>query len=103
MSSNRSGESIYTVMNPLGDHQEEPQVPLAERPSSLSGRTVYCISQIIGGADILLKKIAESLPNHVPGVKTVFVRRATTYSADEPELWAEIERNRGLVIYGCAA
>lgn len=103
MSSNRSEEAIYTVLNPLGEHQETPQVSLAERPSALTDRTVYCISQIIGGADVLLKKIAESLPTYVPGVKTVFVRRATTYSADEPKLWAEIERNQGLVIYGCAA
>lgn len=103
MSSNRSEEAYYTVLNPLGEHQETPQVSLAERPSNLAGRTVYCISQIIGGADIFLKKIADSLPNYIPDVKTVFVRRATTYSADEPKLWAEIEHNHGLVIYGCAA
>ncbi|MCC7487901.1 MAG: hypothetical protein IT529_23270 [Burkholderiales bacterium] len=96
-------EASYTVLNPAGEHKQVPAVPLSARLAGLEGRTVYCISQIIGGADVFLKKIAQALPQYAPGVKTVFVHKTTAYMADDPALWSEIATKGHAVIYGCAA
>lgn len=103
MTSDSDREAIYTVLNPTGQQIEMPALPLAERIEDLKGKTVYCISQIIGGADTFLKKIADALPQYVPGVRTVFVHKATAYMADDPDLWEEITKDGHAVIYGCGA
>ncbi len=58
MTSDPDRQPIYTVLNPAGEQIEVPALPLAQRLPDLRGKTVYCISQIIGGADTFLKKIA---------------------------------------------
>lgn len=96
-------EPARNVLNPCGRRREVAESPLAERLESLEGKVVYCISQFVGGADVFLKKIADALPACVPGARAVFVKKATTYMSDDPELWAEIEREGDAVIYGCGA
>lgn len=103
MNDQSSGEPLYAVLHPGGVQQPVPAFPLAPRPQSLSGKTVYCISQIIGGADVFLQKIADALPQYAPGVTTKFVHKATAYMADDPELWKEITAQGSAVIYGCGA
>ena len=103
MTNQSDKEAIFTVLNPSGAQQEVASVRLAERVPDLNGKVVYCISQIIAGADVFLKKIADALPHYAPGVKTVFVHKSTVYSSDDPELWNEIVREGHAVIYGCGA
>ena len=103
MSNHSDREAVFAVLNPCGEEKAVPAVPLAPRIQDLSGKTVYCISQIIGGADTFLKKIADALPRYAPGVKTVFVHKATAYMSDDPELWNEIVKEGHAVIYGCGA
>ena len=94
---------LFTVVNPSGTPKEVSPTPLAERLQAIDGKTVYCISQHVGDADKFLKKIAETLPRTIPGVKTVFRRRTSAYMEDEPELWSEIKKEGAAFIYGCGA
>ena len=103
MSNDASREAIFAALNPGGEQKEVAAVALAQRIPDLAGKTVYCISQIIGGADTFLKKIADALPRYAPGVKTVFVHKSTAYMSDDPELWDEIAKGGHAVIYGCGA
>ena len=103
MTSQSDKEATFTVLNPSGTQQQVASVPLAARIPDLSGKVVYCISQIIAGADVFLKKIADALPRYAPGVKAVFVHKSTAYMSDDPELWDEIVRKGHAVIYGCGA
>lgn len=96
-------EPVFEVLDPTGLHAQVQTSALAPRLESLGGKVVYCISQFVGGADVFLKKIADALPNRIPGAKAVFVHKATSYMSDDPELWAEIEREGDAVIYGCGA
>jgi hypothetical protein len=96
-------QPVFDVLNPCGVRRAVAETPLAERLESLEGKVVYCISQFVGGADVFLKKIADALPAWAPGARAVFVKKATTYMSDDPELWAEIEREGDAVIYGCGA
>ena len=103
MSNHSEKEATFTVLNPSGTEHAVASVPLAERIPDLSGKVVYCISQIVGGADVFLKKIADALPRYAPGVKTVFVHKSTPYMSDDPQLWDEIVSKGHAVIYGCGA
>ncbi|MGP1677824.1 MAG: UGSC family (seleno)protein [Burkholderiales bacterium] len=96
-------EATFTVLNPSGTEHEVASVPMAARIPDLGGKVVYCISQIVGGADVFLKKIADALPRYAAGVKTVFVHKSTPYMSDDPELWDEILSKGHAVIYGCGA
>lgn len=103
MTSHSDTEATFTVLNPTGTQNDVASVPLAARIPDLSGKVVYCISQIVGGADVFLKKIADALPRYAPGVETVFVHKSTAYTTDDPELWDEIVSKGHAVIYGCGA
>jgi len=96
-------EPEYEVVDPTGEALAAAlRVPNARLPD-LSGKVVFCISQVIGGADTFIEWISLLLPEFAPGAKTVFVRRESTYMADEPALWARVEAEADAVIYGCGA
>ena len=98
-----ASEPVFEVLNPTAAQRHAAACALAPRLDSLAGKVVYCISQFVGGADVFLKKIADTLPGYAPGVRTVFVHKVTTYMSDDPDLWAEILREGDAVIYGCGA
>ena len=93
----------FTVLNPSGLKREVVPTTLAARIPDPNGRVIYCVSQHIGGADVFLKKVAETLPQVVPGVKAIYERRKTAYMTDDPELWSVITKKADAVIYGCGA
>jgi hypothetical protein len=96
-------ETAYAVVNPSGLQRPVDPIPLSDRLHDLGGKTIYCISQYIGGADAFLERVATALPKYVSGVKTVFRRKPAAYMTDDPELWNEIETEADAVIYGCGA
>jgi hypothetical protein len=99
-----SGHSnTFAVLNPCGIEKEVPPVPLAPRITDLNNKTIYCVSQFVGGADGFLQKITDLLPRYVPGVKTVFKHKESTYMSDDQPLWDEIRKEADAVIYGCGA
>jgi hypothetical protein len=93
----------YITLNPCGEKQEVQAVPMTPRLPDLKDKVVYCISQFVGGADTFLSKVAEALPQHAPGVKTVYKRKPSAYGSDDPELWTEIKEKGDAIIYGCGA
>lgn len=93
----------FAVLNPAGEPHFAPPLTPTKRLASLEGKTVFCISQVIGGADTFISWVAENLHRHAPGVKTVFIRRETTYMSDDPALWQRVADEADAVIYGCGA
>ena len=96
-------DSTFAALNPCGLEKEVPPVPLAPRITNLDNKTIYCISQFVGGADGFLQKITDLLPLYAPGVKTVFKHKESTYMSDDQPLWDEIRKEADAVIYGCGA
>ena len=93
----------YAALNPRGLKPEAALVSMAPRLTDLQGKVVYCVSQVVGGADRFLQTVAEVLPRYAPGVKTVYRRKPSVYGTDDPELWEEITRQADAMIYGSAA
>lgn len=93
----------YRVLSPAGLQKGVVSSPLADRMTDPKGKTVYCVSQVVMGADILLGRVAKLLPSYAPGVKAVFKRKPAAYMTDEPEFWDEIASEADAVVYGCGA
>ena len=98
-----ASDVAYRVLNPAGLCHEVTATPLAARIPVLTDKVVYCVSQVVMGADILLEKIANALPEYAPGVTAVYKRKVAAYMTDEPELWDEITSEADAVVYGCGA
>ena len=89
-----------TVLNPLGVAPPIKLKPMAPRPASLDGKTIYLVDNGYLGSDNLLKEMVIWFNNNMPKVNAVFKRQQGGFSADDPVLWAEIKEKADGVIIG---
>jgi hypothetical protein len=87
-------EPKLTAVSPKGTPPAIQLYSMAPRASSLDGKTIYVVdaTSFLGG-EALLKKMQAWFQQNMPGVKTVFRKKAGEYAADDPRLWAEIKAN----------
>ncbi len=89
---------LYTVLNPTGDAPPIERKPMAQRPPSLDGKTVYLVDVTFNGGDLLLEQMQRWMTANMPKVKTILRTKKGAYAADDPELWKEIKSVDGLMI-----
>jgi hypothetical protein len=93
-----TGPAKITAVNPKGTPPAIQLIPMAPRLDSLDGKTVYLIDTGFHGSDMLLQQIQEWFKRNMPGVTTVFKRKAGPYAQDDPPLWKEIKEKGNAVI-----
>ena len=71
---------------------------MAARSSDLSGRAIYFVDVQFMNGDLLLEQMRRALAGRYTGVKTMFRRKKGGYSEDDPQLWAEIKKDHGLMV-----
>jgi hypothetical protein len=91
-------QPLYTVLNPTGNPPPIERRAMAQRPASLSGKTVYLVDETFDGGDKFLEQMKAWMAVHMPDVKTEFRAKKGAYSADDPDLWKEIKSVNGLMI-----
>jgi hypothetical protein len=91
-------EPLYTVLNPTCNPPPIERRAMAQRPASLSGKTVYLVDETFDGGDKFLQQMQVWMNAHMPDVKTVFRAKKGAYAADDPDLWKEIKSVNGLMI-----
>jgi hypothetical protein len=91
-------QPLYTVLNPTGNPPPIERRAMAQRPASLSGKTVYLVDETFDGGDKFLQQMQSWMAVHMPDVKTVFRAKKGAYAADDPDLWKEIKSVNGLMI-----
>jgi hypothetical protein len=91
-------EPLYTVLNPIGIAPAIERKPMAPRPESLDGKTVYLVDVTFNGGDLFLQEMQKWMAVNMPETKTVFRIKKGVYAADDPELWREIQAVNGLMI-----
>jgi hypothetical protein len=96
--SSASVEPLYTVLNPIGIAPAIERKPMAPRPESLEGKTVYLVDVTFNGGDLFLQEMQKWMAANMPDTKTVFRVKKGVYAADDPELWREIQAVNGLMI-----
>lgn len=94
--------SMVTVLNPQG--QPYPNVtrlmPMAPRPDTLDGKTLYFVDVRFMGVYTFLKEMMDWFSRNMPRVKTVFRDKVGDYYKDDPDLWAEIRAEGDAMVMG---
>ena len=91
-------ESKIAVLNPRGNPPPIPLVPLAPRPASLDGKTVYFIDIKYEGGASLLRAIMDWFTKNIPTASLIFREKAGSYDEEDAKLWAEIKEKGAAVI-----
>jgi len=92
------GSERIVVMNPMGYPPTIKQLGMASRLDSLDGKTVYLVDVRFDDGDILLQQMQAWFAEHMPKVKTVFVRKSGVYMEDDPKLFQEIQERGDAMI-----
>ncbi len=87
-----------TVLDPQGRPPSIPLIPMAPRPDSLAGKTVYFVDVRFMNGDVLLKEMQKVFTERYPEVKTEFRQKRGGYTEDDPKLWAEIKERGGVMV-----
>ncbi len=92
-----------SVLNPAVANKMAERLPLAPRPLSLDGKTIYMVDINWGGTDTaysIFEEMKAWLAQNMPAVKTVIKIKRGGYDADDPALWKEIAQNGNAAIIG---
>jgi len=90
-----------TVLSPKGQPPPIQMKPMAPRLDTLDGKTVYLVNDGYLGTDILLGEMQAWFKANMPQVNTVYkVKGGGGFTAEDPDLWAEIKAKADAVIMG---
>jgi hypothetical protein len=91
-----------TVLTPLGTPPPIKLRPMAPRPASLEGKTVYVLDQGYPNSDKLMMEVTAWFEKNMPETKAVFRRmgRGGKPSPGTPDLFTEIRENADAVVIG---
>lgn len=86
------------IFNPRGTPPAINLRPMAPRPASLEGKTVYFVDVRFMNGAAFLGEIQKLFAEQYPNVKTELRQKRGGYTEDDPELWAEIQKHDALVV-----
>ena len=96
-----AGEEKITVLSPKGQPPSIQLKPMAPRLDTLDGKTVYLVNDGYLGTDILLGEMQAWFKANMPELTTVYKRKGGGgFTAEDPELWAEIKEKADAVVMG---
>jgi hypothetical protein len=100
----REKQVYKEVLNPKAQQELEWNIqPLVERPSTLTGKTVYLINTRWHGAEEqepLLLAIRAGVEDMVPGINVVYKLKKGPYTYNDPDLWNEVAAKGDAAIIG---
>ena len=79
------------VLNPRGIMPSIERVPMAKRPSSLDGKTIYIVDTKFANTKPFVNAVHDNLAAAYPKTKWIAVDKIGGYMQDDPKLWAEIK------------
>jgi hypothetical protein len=86
------------VFNPRGTPPPIRLRPMAARPASLEGKTVYFVDVRFMNGSVFLAEIQKVFAERFPGVKTELRQKRGGYTEEDPELWDEIQAKDALMV-----
>jgi hypothetical protein len=94
-------EQKITVLSPVGQPPPIQLKPMAPRLNTLDNKTIYLVNDGYLGTDILLNEMQSWFKKKMPKVKTIYRQKGGGgFTAEDPELWAEIKDKADGVIMG---
>ena len=90
-----------TVFSPMGKPPAIELKPMAPRLATLDGKTVYLVNDGYLGTDILLGEMEAWFKANMPKVNIVYrAKGGGGFTAEDPQLWAEIKEKADGVVMG---
>lgn len=95
-------EGQITVMNPRGIMPAIQRIPMAERLSTLDGKTIYIVDTKFANTKPFVNALRDNLAAAYPNTQWIGVDKIGGYMQDDPELWAKIkaEGDGAIVLLG---
>ena len=88
-----------TVINPRGIKPPIRQIPMADRPKTLDGKTIYLVDSRFPRTRTFVEELFRILKENYPKTNWVLEDKYGGYMDDDPELWAEIkEKGHGMIM-----
>jgi hypothetical protein len=92
-------EGKIVVMNPRGIQPEIRKIPMATRPATLDGETVYIVDTKYPNTKPFVNSLFDALKAKYPNTNWVLRNKLGGYMDDDPKLWAEIkEKNAAAIV-----
>lgn len=102
-------EIRYSVLSPeaetctSGGGASVPVAPMARRPDTLDGKTVYLVDTGFGGSARFMQQLQRWFSEHMPSVVTVRRRKpGHVFMDDTSDLWEEIKAKGHAAVLGVA-
>jgi hypothetical protein len=86
-----AAEGKIIVMNPRGIMPAIKRIPMAPRPATLDGKTIYIVDTKFANTKPFVNAVRANLAAKYPETHWVSVDKAGGYMQDDPKLWAEIK------------
>ncbi len=91
-------EAKIVVMNPRGIQPEIRKIPMAPRPETLDGRTVYIVDTKYPNTKPFVEALFAALKAKYPKTTWILRDKFAGYMDDDPKLWAEIKEKKAAAI-----
>ena len=85
----QDSEAKIVVMNPRGIQPEIRKIPMAERQSTLDGKTVYIVDTKYPNTKPFVNELQSSLQAKYPKTTWIIREKFGMYMDDDPALWKE--------------
>jgi len=94
-------EQKITVLSPMGKPPAIQLKAMAPRLNTLDGKTVYLVNDGYLGTDLLLGEMEAWFKANMPKVNIVYrLKGGGGFTAEDPQLWAEIKEKANAVVMG---
>ena len=91
-------EAKIVVMNPRGIMPEIRKIPMAPRPETLKGETVYIVDTKYPNTKPYVNELFAALKAKYPETNWILREKFAGYMDDDPQLWAEIKEKEACAI-----
>ena len=92
-------DAKIAVMNPRGIQPQIRRIPMAARPATLDGKTIYIVDTRYPRTREFVEEMFVVLKERYPKTNWVLRDKFGGYVDDDPKLWAEIkEKGHGMIM-----
>jgi hypothetical protein len=84
-------DAKIVVMNPRGIQPEIRKIPMAVRPATLDGKTVYIVDSKYPNTKPFVEELFAALKAKYPKTTWILRDKYAGYMDDDPNLWKEIK------------
>ncbi len=93
-----AADEKVVVFNPRGIQPDIRKIPMAMRPATLDGKTVYMVDTKYAMTKPFVNELLAALKAKYPGTTWVLREKTGMYMDDDPKLWAEIKEKGAAAI-----